>query len=70
MIDCLMGSRRSFQPSLRRVAFNWSKSTVMPCFASTAARASPCQNSSRFHIVMKAPTSASLCDGVVSRSRR
>ena len=68
-IDCLIGSSRSFQPSFIRPALTSSKSTVMPWIPSTVASASPCQNSSRFHIVMKALMSASLCDGVVSRSR-
>src|SRR5690625_2685369 len=43
---------------------------MMPCLASTAASASPCQNSSRFHMVMNPPASSSRWEGVTSRSRR
>ena len=42
----------------------------MPCSESTCASASPCQNSSRFHIVMNAFTSPSRRERVTSMSRR
>ena len=70
MPACLIGSSRSLQPSFIRVAFSWSYSTVIPCTFRTAASASPCQYSSRFHIVMNVDTSPSPWDGVTSMSRR
>ncbi len=68
--DCLTGPTRSRQPSFTRLALTSSKATVMPCRDSTCASASPCQNSSRFHMVMKVPTSGSLREGLTSMSRR
>jgi hypothetical protein len=70
VIACLIMLTASRQPFFIRIACSSSKLISMSCMASTAASASPCQNSSMFHMVRKAVTFGSRCDGVTRMSRR
>src|SRR6266508_4216693 len=63
MIACSMVTSRSRQPSRLRTPRMWSSPVGIPCAARIFASASPCQYSSKFHMVRKVVAVARGPDG-------